>query len=57
MGFKGDFQNADEREAFLDLMQTMLIYEPSKRSTIDAAVQSEWMQKWALPDLKRTKIG
>ncbi|KAM5485433.1 hypothetical protein MaudMau93_005428 [Microsporum audouinii] len=51
MGLKGDdLQDDSEKHAFLDLMQMMLVHEPSKRSTIDDVVNSDWVQKWVLPD-------
>ncbi|EPE04315.1 protein kinase domain-containing protein [Ophiostoma piceae UAMH 11346] len=39
----------DERAAFLDLIRRMVVYDPEGRITIDGVLQSEWMQRWALP--------
>lgn len=50
---KFDCQSTDEKRDFLDMMQMMLAYEPCKRVTIDAVVNSKWMQEWALPDLRK----
>ena len=41
----------DERAAFLDLLRRMMVYRPEDRITIEGVLQSEWMQKWALPAL------
>lgn len=42
-------QGEDEKRAFLALMGRMLRYLPGDRATIQDVVESEWMQKWALP--------
>ncbi|KGO73526.1 hypothetical protein PITC_044050 [Penicillium italicum] len=39
----------DEKKAFLHMISMMLQYSPSDRVTIQDVVESEWMQKWALP--------
>ncbi|KAM9878953.1 hypothetical protein VD0002_g9287 [Verticillium dahliae] len=33
----------------------MLEYRPEKRCTVNEALQSEWMTKWAMPDFKRMR--
>ena len=42
-------QGEAEKKAFLHMIWTMLRYLPSDRATIQDVVESEWMQKWALP--------
>lgn len=44
----------DEREtqAILELMRGMLKFRPRERLTIDEVLKSEWMVKWAMPQLE-----
>lgn len=49
MGLFGE----EEIEAILKLMRGMLRFRPEDRLTIDDVVRSEWMVKWALPELER----
>ncbi|KAG6012688.1 hypothetical protein E4U54_007358 [Claviceps lovelessii] len=42
----------DEKRAILDLIRGMMRFRPEERLTIDEVLQSEWMQKWALPALE-----
>lgn len=44
----------EETQAILDLMRGMLRYRPEERLTIDQVLRSDWMVKWALPQLKET---
>jgi serine/threonine protein kinase len=44
---------ADETAAILALMRGMLRFDPKERLTIEEALQSEWMVKWALPELQK----
>lgn len=40
-----------ETQAILKLMRGMLKFRPEERLTIDEVLKSEWMVKWALPQL------
>jgi serine/threonine-protein kinase SRPK3 len=40
-----------ETQAILDLMRSMLKFRPEERLTIDEVLKSEWMVKWAMPQL------
>lgn len=44
-----------ETSAILDLIRRMLVLKPEQRLTIEEVLQSEWMVKWALPDLERAR--
>jgi serine/threonine protein kinase len=46
---------AEEREAFLKLLKSMLKYLPEERISAEDVLNSEWIQKWAIPELD--KIG
>jgi serine/threonine-protein kinase SRPK3 len=45
----------DEKVAILDLVRRMLAFRPEERPTCDEVMQSPWMVKWALPDLRRAR--
>ncbi len=44
----------EETRAILDLMRHMLKFRPTERLTIDEVLNSEWMRKWALPELNNS---
>lgn len=44
----------EEAAAIIDLMRRMLVFRPEERPTIKEILQSEWMVKWALPELERS---
>lgn len=46
--YKEETPGVEEKRAFLDMLGTMLVLEPSRRANIDQVVECEWMQKWAL---------
>ncbi|ODA76901.1 hypothetical protein RJ55_07417 [Drechmeria coniospora] len=48
--------DADERRAILALMRSMLVFPPQKRANIGQVVNSEWMQKWALPEWNKLQL-
>lgn len=43
----------EESRAILDLMRGMFRFRPEKRLTADEVLKSEWMVKWALPELEK----
>lgn len=47
----GTFEEQETR-AILELMRGMLEFRPEKRLTIQEVLRSEWMIKWALPQLE-----
>ncbi|KAL1853982.1 hypothetical protein Daus18300_011571 [Diaporthe australafricana] len=46
----GTFEE-EETQAILELMRGMLRFRPEERLTVDEVLKSEWMVKWALPQL------
>ncbi|KAK4041618.1 kinase-like protein [Parachaetomium inaequale] len=42
---------ADERDAFLGLLKSMLKYHPEERISAVDVLNSEWVQRWAIPEL------
>ena len=42
----------EEKEAFLGLLKSMLKWWPNERISAEEVLQSEWMQKWAFPELE-----
>ncbi|RMZ85138.1 hypothetical protein DV738_g32, partial [Chaetothyriales sp. CBS 135597] len=51
----GEF-GEEEKAAILDLMSRMLKFQPVDRPTANEVLQSEWVVKWVLPDLKRHSL-
>ena len=47
----------EETAAILDLMRRMLAFRPQDRLTADEVLKSEWMVKWALPEVDRCRQG
>lgn len=43
-----------EKSALLTMLRGMLTFRPNERLTASEVVESEWMQKWALPVLKES---
>ena len=43
----------EEMIDLLDMIRSMLAYRSKDRATIQDVVESRWMTRWALPDLKR----
>ncbi|KAJ6181046.1 hypothetical protein N7519_011507 [Penicillium mononematosum] len=43
-----------EEAAIIDLMRRMFAFRPEERPTIQEVLQSDWMVKWALPELERS---
>ncbi|KNG80046.1 protein kinase domain-containing protein [Aspergillus nomiae NRRL 13137] len=50
---KFDTFSEDERDAFQDMVKSMLVLEPSERATIEEVVSCEWMQRWGLPEVQK----
>lgn len=48
---KGVF-GEEETRAILNLIRQMLAFQPKERPTIEEVLESEWMVRWVLPDLK-----
>jgi len=42
----------EEKEAFCALLKAMLRYLPGERISVTEVLQSDWIQKWAIPELK-----
>jgi len=41
----------EEKAAFFDMLKAMMVYKPEERMTAKEVRQSEWMTKWAMPEL------
>lgn len=42
----------EEENAFREMIKSMLVFEPSQRTTINEVVGCEWMQRWGLPEVQ-----
>lgn len=47
----------EEKAAFLDMMRSMLSFQPEKRATIQGILNSEWKRRWALPEFEKSRAG
>ncbi|KAI2793733.1 hypothetical protein POX_a00317 [Penicillium oxalicum] len=45
-----------EKEAFLEMLRSMLKWQPAERLTADAILRSSWMKHWALPEWDRQRM-
>ncbi|KAI9660685.1 MAG: hypothetical protein M1821_010037 [Bathelium mastoideum] len=48
--------SGEEKAALSALLKSMLAFKPEERPSAQQVLQSEWMIKWALPELKRALI-
>lgn len=46
----------DELDAFQSLLRSMLAPEPGDRLSAAQVLQSEWMAKWGLPELRKAEV-
>jgi serine/threonine protein kinase len=44
--------DAEEKAAVMDMLRSMLYFEPEKRYTAREILQCQWMKRWALSDPK-----
>jgi len=44
---------AEEAHVFLDMVRRMLTFDPEERLTTRQVLETEWMIKWALPELEK----
>ena len=49
--------DAEEKAAVMDMLRSMLSFEPEKRLTAHDVLKSEWMEKWALPDMRNLSLA
>jgi hypothetical protein len=47
----------EEKAAVMDMLRSMLSFEPEKRPTAQDILKCEWMEKWALPDFEKSHVG
>ena len=45
----------EEKAALFVMLKAMMAFTPGERSTAEEILESEWMRKWALPELERMK--
>jgi serine/threonine protein kinase len=45
----------EEKQAFLELMKSMLSFKPGARPSAQQVLESNWVQKWAMPALESIK--
>lgn len=45
----------EEKDAFTNMLKSMLVFEPSQRATIQDVMRCEWMQRWGLPEAEKVE--
>ncbi len=45
----------EEKVALFGLLKSMLAFKPEDRPSAQQVLESEWMSKWAMPDLDRAR--
>ncbi|KAF5019605.1 hypothetical protein F66182_8391 [Fusarium sp. NRRL 66182] len=43
----------EEKEAFIDMMKRIITFRPEERITAKELLETRWMKKWALPELRK----
>jgi serine/threonine-protein kinase SRPK3 len=46
----------EEKAALFDMLKAMMAFKPGERITADKIKESEWMTKWALPELRKLEM-
>ncbi|KAI2843153.1 hypothetical protein CBS11350_5432 [Aspergillus niger] len=49
--------DVEERDAIFEMLRPMLAFRPEQRSTTKQILESEWMEKWALPEYEKIRRG
>ncbi|KAJ5138773.1 uncharacterized protein N7515_003621 [Penicillium bovifimosum] len=49
--------DAEGKAAVMNMLRSMLTFEPENRPTAQSIVQCEWMERWAVPDFNKTHFG
>jgi hypothetical protein len=45
----------EEKEAFLSMLRSMLVFRPEGRVTARQVLESEWMVRWAIPEYEKVR--
>lgn len=49
--------DVEEKAAVMNMLRSMLTFEPEKRPTAKDILTSEWMERWAIPDFNKAHFG
>ena len=49
--------DVEQKAAVMDMLQSMLAFEPEKRPIAQDILKCEWMEKWAIPDFQKSHFG
>ncbi|PLB42182.1 protein kinase-like protein [Aspergillus candidus] len=44
-----------ERDAFFEMMRSMLAFRPEERLSVQQVLEAEWMVKWAIPEYEKIR--
>ncbi|CAI7574136.1 unnamed protein product [Penicillium glandicola] len=49
--------DVEEKAAVMNMLKSMLVFEPEKRLTAQEILKCEWVEGWAMPDFKKSHFG
>ncbi|KAJ5950798.1 uncharacterized protein N7479_009211 [Penicillium vulpinum] len=49
--------DVEEKAAIMNMLRSMLCFEPEKRLTARDILKCEWMERWAVPDFEKSHVG
>lgn len=49
-----DVMSEGEKEAFCDMIKSILKFRPEERLTAEGVLRSQWMTEWAIPDAEKS---
>ena len=49
--------DAEEKAAVMDMLKSMLSFEPEKRLNAQEILKSQWVERWAMPDFNNSRFG
>ncbi|KAK2603658.1 hypothetical protein QQS21_004131 [Conoideocrella luteorostrata] len=52
----GGSLDIEEQQAFTCMLQSMLRYQPANRPTAEEVLNTEWMRRYALPELEKASV-
>jgi hypothetical protein len=47
--------DVEEKAAVMDMLRSMLSFEPEKRLTAQEILKCRWIERWALPDFRKCR--
>ena len=52
--FKTGLMDDRERDAFMDMIKSMIVFSPHGRLTASQVLETRWMRDWAIPEAEKS---